>query len=97
MIRPRVILWIGLAAIVGVSLFVVKYEVQSLDEHLLGLEKEKLVTERSIHVLEAEWAHLNHPERLERLAKKYLNLHPANPKQLIVYDSVDYISRLGNE
>ena len=97
MIRPRVILWIGLAAIVGVSLFVVKYEVQSLDEHLLGLEKEKLVTERSIHVLEAEWAHLNRPERLERLAKKYLNLHPANPKQLIVSDSVDYISRLGNE
>ena len=97
MIRPRVILWIGLAAIVGVSLFVVKYEVQSLDEHLLGLEKEKLVTERSIHVLEAEWAHLNRPERLERLAKKSLNLHPANPKQLIVSDSVDYISRLGNE
>jgi hypothetical protein len=39
-------------------------------------------------VLRAEWSLLNRPERIERLAKKYLKLAPAKPLQLVTVDSV---------
>ena len=38
MIRPVVLVWIGLAAVVAVSLFLVKYKVQDLDEQLATIE-----------------------------------------------------------
>ena len=88
MIRPVAVVWIGLAAVVAVSLFLVKYKVQDLDEHLADLERDKLATQEKIHVLEAEWTYLNRPERLESLAHKYLELGPTDPTQLIVYEPV---------
>ena len=86
MIRPVALVWIGLAAVVAVSLFLVKYKVQDLDEQLAKLEAKKITTQESIHVLEAEWTFLNKPDRLESLANKYLELSPTEAKQLIVYD-----------
>jgi hypothetical protein len=41
-----------------------------------------------VAVLRAEWSMLNRPERIERLAKKYLNLAPATPQQLLTLDTV---------
>ena len=86
MIRPVVLVWIGLAAVVAVSLFLVKYKVQDLDEQLATIESDKLAAQQSIHVLEAEWAYLNRPEILESLSAKYLQLNPTEAKQLIVFD-----------
>ena len=37
-------------------------------------------------MLRAEWSLLNRPERIERLAAKYLKLAPAQPRQLITLD-----------
>ena len=87
MIRPVTLVWIGLAAVVAVSLFLVKYKVQDLDEQLADLEAEKRATQEAIHVLEAEWTYLNRPERLEGLAKKHLELAPASPAQLVVFET----------
>ena len=42
----------------------------------------------AIAVLRAEWSLLNRPERIERLAKKYLKLAPAKPLQLVTVDTV---------
>ncbi len=39
-------------------------------------------------MLRAEWSLLNRPERIERLAKKYLKLAPAKPVQLLTIDTV---------
>jgi hypothetical protein len=39
-------------------------------------------------VLRAEWSLLNRPERIERLAQKYLKLAPIQPRQLVTLDSV---------
>jgi hypothetical protein len=39
-------------------------------------------------VLRAEWSLLNRPERIERLAKKFLKLEPAKPLQLVTVDTV---------
>lgn len=85
MIRPVTLVWVGLAAIVAVSLFFVKYKVQGLDEQMATLDAEKRATQEAIHVLDAEWTYLNRPERLEALAEKHLSLSPASPAQLAVY------------
>ena len=61
----------------------------ALDEEIAGLHK-KIESERDgIAVLRAEWSLLNRPERIERLAAKYLKLAPAAPRQLVTLDSLD--------
>jgi cell division protein FtsL len=65
-----------------------KYEARALDEDIGGLRKE-IETERdAVAVLRAEWSLLNRPERIERLAQKYLKLAPAKPLQLVTVDTV---------
>ena len=65
-----------------------KYEARALDEDIGGLRKD-IETERdAVAVLRAEWSLLNRPERIERLAQKYLKLAPAQPQQLVTVDTV---------
>jgi len=82
MIRQTTLLAVILAAALSVVLFGVKYRVQDLEGELTGIERGILNEERSIHVLRAEWAHLNDPERLRGLAERYLGLEPVSPIQL---------------
>ena len=54
----------------------------------MGLQKD-IETERDgVAVLRAEWSLLNRPERIERLAQKYLKLAPARASQLVTLDTV---------
>ena len=65
-----------------------KYEARALDEDIGSLRKD-IETERdAVAVLRAEWSLLNRPERIERLANKYLKLAPAKPFQLVTLDAV---------
>ncbi|SVD07558.1 uncharacterized protein METZ01_LOCUS360412, partial [marine metagenome] len=42
-----------------------------------------------IHVLEAEWAYLNRPQRLAQLTTKYLSfLSPVLPSQIVSFDTL---------
>jgi cell division protein FtsL len=83
----NVCLVLGLVAIAYV-IYQVKYETRALDAQILSLNK-KIEEERdAISVLRAEWSLLNRPERIERLAKKYLKLEPAKPSQLVTVDTV---------
>lgn len=83
MIRPALILWIGLPAIVTIALLLVSYQVKRLEYELAALEREALAQQEEIHVLNAEWSFLNRPERLARLAERHLELAPVAPAQLI--------------
>ncbi|MFQ5764277.1 MAG: hypothetical protein ACE5GT_05060 [Rhodospirillales bacterium] len=74
MIRPTMILITLLAASLGLTLFVVKYQVQDLEEQLTELNRAITEDRQAIHVLKAEWSYLNEPTRLRDLAKRYLGL-----------------------
>src|SRR6478752_8964414 len=64
-----------------------KYEARALDEDIGGLRKD-IETERdSVAVLRAEWSLLNRPERIERLAEKYLDLAPPKPQQMLALET----------
>ena len=74
--------WIFLAALVGFGLFHVKYKVQELEEELGRLNADIMREQESLHVLRAEWAFLNRPERLEDLNTRFLHLGPLTPAQI---------------
>ena len=83
----NICLVIGLVALAYV-IYQVKYEARSLDERIITLNKEIEAERDSLAVLRAEWSLLNRPERIERLAKKYLKLAPPAPRQLVTIDTV---------
>jgi cell division protein FtsL len=83
----NICLVLGLVALAYV-IYQVKYEARALDEEIASLNKD-IDTERDgLAVLRAEWSLLNRPERIERLAEKFLKLAPVQPRQLVTLDSV---------
>ncbi|EPY02978.1 periplasmic protein TonB [Magnetospirillum fulvum] len=82
------VLWIGLAACIGVGLFLVKHEVKDQERRLTALNAEIRANQESVHVLRAEWAYLNDPTRLRALAERHLGMHPVQPTQMASLDAV---------
>jgi cell division protein FtsL len=83
----NICLVLGLVALAYV-IYQVKYQARGLDAEIASIGK-KIDEERdAIAVLRAEWSLLNRPERIERLARKYLKLAPAKPLQLVTVDTV---------
>lgn len=83
MMRGMTILWTGFALVVGVGLFLLKYEVQSLEDRLAGLNGGIRQNQETIHILKAEWSYLNDPERLRELNERHLALKPFKPEQIV--------------
>lgn len=71
-----------LAVVGGCVLFEVKYKVvdieQQLSQTLALIEQEK----ENLHMLRAEWSHLNDPKRLQALAQQ-LGIYPVQTTQII--------------
>lgn len=79
--RKATIFWLSLAAVCGTLLFHTSQEVTDGRSALRGMERELLREEESLRVLQAEWSYLNQPERLEKLAREYLDLAPLHGRQ----------------
>ncbi len=87
--RGRVTLfWIFLATAVGFGLFQVKYKVQTLEEDLKRLNAAITTEQEQLHVLNAEWAHLNRPDRLEKLSARHLHLRQPTVEQIGTLDTL---------
>jgi hypothetical protein len=69
-------------------LFQVKFEVQALEKQLKALNAQIYSNQQVIHVLTAEWSHLNEPARLTELNERYLQLVPIDSKQLARLDDL---------
>ena len=69
--------------LMGFGLFQLKYHVVQLEEKLVMTEKKIAERKEAIHVLKAEWSHLNDPQRLQRLANTHLQMSPIQSFQLI--------------
>lgn len=67
----------------GIALFHIKYQVIALEQETSQTKKRIQETHESIHVLKAEWSHLNDPKRLQHLAQKHLNIGPIKGSQFI--------------
>ena len=80
--RPT-LFFVFIAAGVGLGLFQLKYQVMNLEQDHHHIRKEIRETDEAIHMLRAEWAHLNDPKRLQSLCKRYLTVSPIQGSQLV--------------
>ncbi|MGE4061873.1 MAG: hypothetical protein AB7E79_00760 [Rhodospirillaceae bacterium] len=74
--RAVTLMWVPLAVGVGVSMFLLKYKVQGLEDALIAKEAQIVRDRGAIRVLEAEWTYLNDPERLRQLSAEHLGFGP---------------------
>ena len=79
---------LALAAVMSLGLFMISYQVHDLEDQLDGLNRDISRDSRAVHVLQAEWAHLNQPERLRDLALAVTDLRPLEPAQLVSVTSL---------
>ena len=80
--RQTTMLFVLLAGALSLALFSVKYQVQDLEDELVDLNQSIAKERQAIHVLKAEWSHLNNPERLGKLAERHLGMTPVDPSQM---------------
>ncbi|MBQ8465825.1 MAG: hypothetical protein IJ545_07445 [Alphaproteobacteria bacterium] len=81
---------ITMTAFVGVGMFVLKNQVQALEGELNRINASIQEDVKSIHVLKAEWSHLNSPQRLRSLASKHISLNPVRAEQIINYSELPF-------
>lgn len=83
-------LWLALICLVGFGGFVMKNQVQSLEKELQRINSNIQDDIKTIHVLKAEWSHLNSPARLKQLVDKHISLNPVKAEQIINYSALPF-------
>ena len=81
-IRLRTVFIYALSALVGALLLHTSQSVQQEETQIAEISSGVSREKESIRVLRTEWAYLNNPSRLEKLARQYLNLSPSDPGQI---------------
>jgi hypothetical protein len=70
--RISTVVWLLVIVIAAFMLYKVKYEVQTLKTQVAETSHQLEQEKQALHVVAAEWAYLNRPDRLQKLAVKYL-------------------------
>ncbi len=83
-------LWATLTCFVAFGMFVMKNQVQNLESELGQINRTIQEDVKTIHILKAEWSHLNNPGRLRELSKKHIALNPIKPEQIINYSALPF-------
>lgn len=84
-------IWLLGAAITGMGLYGIAFEVEQMEKELAALEREIIGERESIHVLEAEWAYLARPERIEELSGQYLpRMQGLTAERIGAYEDIPY-------
>ncbi len=88
-------LWLALPCLLGFSSLAIKNTVQDLEKELKSINREIQNDIKSIHVLKAEWSHLNNPDRLRELAAKHISMNPVQAEQIINYSALPFSQENG--
>jgi len=83
-----------LAVICGGALFYVSQRTRDANDEISHIASGIAQEQDSIRVLKAEWSYLNRPERLEKLANKYLKIDKTRPYQFVLIDDVKVASNI---
>ena len=75
----------------GLWAYKINYESRAANQRVKDLEKSIISLNKEVKILNAEWAHLNSPERLRKLVGYYfleLRLNPINPDDFITFSEI---------
>jgi hypothetical protein len=64
--------WLSLIVVASYAMFHISYEVEQVENELQALNRQTLEEQEAIHVLRAEWSHVNRPENLRELSRELL-------------------------
>ncbi len=78
------------ALVACAGMFILKYQVLDKEEQLATLRYKIIQNQRTIHVLKAEWTHLNDPERIRLLIAGHTTLNVIKPTQIIRLEDVAF-------
>lgn len=83
----RFTLWIlGFSIVLATGLFHLKHQVVRMEDDLTRIVHEIAEEKKQLHILEAEWSHLNNPIYLKFLVSKHLpHYRPISPQQIIQF------------
>ena len=84
------ILWFTLTCVICFGSFILKNQVHDLELELSRINQDIQKDVKSIHVLKAEWSHLNNPSRLRRLAEEHISLNKLRSEQIINYSALPF-------
>lgn len=70
--RLSTVIWMLVIVAAAFMLYMVKYQVMSLKSQVAETSHQLESEKEALHVVAAEWAYLNRPERLQALAAQYL-------------------------
>lgn len=83
-----------LALTLACGLYALKDQVQRLELRLLSVRAAVVAEQTALERLRTEWATLNQPSRLARLAKEHLGLVPAEPRQIMAITDIPLRSQM---
>ncbi len=81
---------IALPCLLCFSYLVMTNMVQELESELKSINRGIEKDIKSIHVLKAEWSHLNNPARLRKLVAKHIPLNQVQAEQIINYSALPF-------
>ena len=81
-LRIFALVYMACFATLSIGLYLVKYSVQNIQHDVVTLKAELGNEKESLHLLNAEWAYLNRPDRLHHLAEAHLNLVPLDSRRI---------------
>ena len=79
-------IWFVLLAAMFVGVFHMKSVVDAREKDLLKVKREVAEEREAIQVLRAEWAHLNRPDYLRRLAAGRFDYQPIQAKNMATFE-----------
>lgn len=84
------LLWMPVLVIAAFLLYRVKYEVQAIKSQITETSRALESEREALHVVAAEWAYLNRPERLQALADKYLATSSLTVEQIAEVEAIPF-------
>jgi hypothetical protein len=88
--RLPLLAWVVTVAVALFLLYRVKYEVQSIHAQVEDTERQLESEREALHVVAAEWAYLNRPDRLRQLSSKYLSSTGLTVGQIAEIEAIPY-------
>lgn len=93
----RLLIHMVCVAVLAIGLYLVKYAVQDVQRDVASLKTQLANEKESLHLLNAEWAYLNRPERLRALADRHLDLVPIDSRQIDRVNVLPVVMEAGQE
>lgn len=84
------VLWFTLTCVICFGSFILKNQVHELETELSKVNRSIQKDVKTIHVLKAEWSHLNSPSRLRKLASAHASLNKVKAEQIINYSALPF-------